>query len=94
MRSKRVNTMQTALVIGRATATIKHASLRGHKLLIVQPLMADARSPDGYPLLVVDAMGAGLGETVLITSDGRGARELLGTDVTPVRWTTIGIQDE
>ena len=86
--------MQTARVIGRATATLKHPSLRGHKLLLVQPLMADARSPDGYPLLVVDVLGAGPGENVLITSDGKGARELLGDDATPVRWTTIGIADE
>ena len=86
--------MQSALVIGRTTATLKHASLRGFKLLIVQPLMADSRTPDGYPLLVIDRLGAGPGETVIITSDGRGARELLGSDVTPVRWTTLGIQDE
>jgi microcompartment protein CcmK/EutM len=79
--------MQAALVIGRTTATIKHASLRGFKLLIVQPLMADS-------LLVVDGLGAGPGETVIITSDGRGARELLGSDATPVRWTTLGIKDE
>ena len=53
-------------------------SLRGQKLLLVQPQLADGRRPDGPPLLVVDALGAGMGETVMITSDGRGARELLG----------------
>ena len=86
--------MQAALVIGRTTATIKHASMRGYKLLIVQPLMADSHTSDGYPLLVIDGLGAGLGETVIITSDGRGARELLHSDATPVRWTTLGIKDE
>jgi ethanolamine utilization protein EutN len=86
--------MQPARVIGRADATIKHESLRGRKMLVVQPLMADRSTPDGYPLLVVDETGAGLGETVVITSDGRGARELLATDKTPVRWTTLGIEDE
>lgn len=86
--------MQSARVIGRADATIKHESLNGQKMLFVQPLMADRATRDGYPLLVVDKIGAGPGETVLITSDGRGARELLGTDNTPVRWTTLGIEDE
>jgi len=86
--------MQTALVIGRADATLKHESLRGRKLLLVQPLRADQRTPDGHPVLVVDEMGAGPGETVIISSDGRGARELLGTNQTPVRWTTLGIEDE
>ena len=85
--------MQNALVIGRTNATLKHQSLRGQKLLVAQPLMADG-APDGYPLLVVDGLGAGPGETIIITSDGRGARELLGVESTPVRWSTLGIKDE
>jgi len=85
--------MQLALVIGTATATIKHPSLEGRKLLVVQPRLADGRTPDGDPLLAVDGVGAGTGETVLITSDGRGAREMLGSETTPVRWTIIGIRD-
>jgi ethanolamine utilization protein EutN len=86
--------MQLARVIGTATATVKHPSLKGRKLLLVQPRLVDGRTPDGDPLLAVDGVGAGLGETVMITSDGRGARELLQTDITPVRWTIIGIRDE
>jgi len=85
--------MQLAKVIGTATATIKHETLIGAKLLLVLPLMADGRSPDGDPLLAVDGVGAGCGETVMITSDGRGARELLKAEATPVRWTIIGIKD-
>ncbi len=85
--------MLTALVIGTATATVKHESLAGHKLLVVQPRLANGHAADGYPLLVVDGVGAGIGETVLITSDGMGARQLLQTKITPVRWTAIGIQD-
>ncbi len=85
--------MQLAKVIGTATATIKHETLIGAKLLLVLPLMADGRSPDGDPLLAVDGVGAGRGETVMITSDGRGARELLKAEATPVRWTIIGIKD-
>jgi ethanolamine utilization protein EutN len=85
--------MQLAMVIGNATATVKHPSLRGQKLLLVQPHMADEWKGDGFPLLVVDGVGAGIGDTVMITSDGRGARELLGSDNTPVRWTTAGIKD-
>ena len=85
--------MQLAKVIGTATATMKHPTLVGTKLLLVQPALADGVTPDGDPLLAVDGVGAGIGETVMITSDGRGARELLKTDATPVRWTTIGIKD-
>lgn len=86
--------MQLAKVIGLATATMKHATLKGAKLLIVQPTLADGQSPDGDPLLAVDGTGAGWGEVVMITSDGRYARELLRAESTPVRWTVIGIKDQ
>ncbi len=85
--------MLSGRVIGTATATVKHASMRGWKLLIVQPLLADGRTPDGDPILAVDSLGAGRGETVIVSSDGRGTRELLQSDNTPVRWSIIGICD-
>ena len=85
--------MLLARVIGTATATIKHPTLRGAKLLLVQPYLADGQTPDGDPLLAVDSVGAGRGETVMITSDGRYVREWLKADATPARWTTIGIKD-
>ena len=86
--------MQLGIVVGTATSTIKHPSMNGQKLLIIQPTLSDGTSPDGDPVLAVDGVGAGRGETVMITSDGRGARELLKSEVTPVRWTVIGIKDE
>ena len=66
--------------------------MHGCKLLVVQPQLTDGR-PDGDPLLAVDGVGAGVGEEVMITSDGRGAREMLGHEATPVRWTIIGSCD-
>jgi ethanolamine utilization protein EutN len=86
--------MQIGRVLGTATATVKHPSLEGWKLLIVQTLAADGKSPDGEPMLVVDAMGAGVGEQVMISSDGKATRELLKSENTPVRWTVLGICDE
>jgi len=86
--------MLLARVIGTAIATIKHHSMRGRKLMIVQPLMADGVSPDGDPLVVVDGLGAGIGQRVILTSDGVWSRELLQTKATPVRWTVAGIADQ
>ena len=86
--------MQLGLVVGTASSTVKHATMQGQKLLIVQPLMADGIAPDGDPQIAVDAVGAGKGETVMITSDGKYMREMLKTDATPVRWSVIGICDE
>ena len=85
--------MQLGLVLGMTTATQKHASMEGQKLLIVQALMADLASADGDPLIAVDGVGAGIGDRVMISSDGDGAREMLDVDATPVRWTIIGIAD-
>lgn len=82
-----------AQVLGTATATVKHDSLVGAKLLIVQPLMADGASPDGDPLLAVDGVGARRGDRVMVTSDGRNTREVLKAENTPVRWSVIGIHD-
>ena len=85
--------MQPAKVIGSITATVKHSSMQGAKMLLVQPQLVEGQA-DGDPLIAVDGVGAGMGETVLITSDGRHSRKILQTDATPVRWTIIGIVDE
>lgn len=85
--------MLLGAVVGSATSTVKHASMQGCTLLVVQPLQADGQSPDGDPVLAVDSVGAGIGERVMLTSDGRFARERLQADATPVRWTVIGIED-
>jgi ethanolamine utilization protein EutN len=83
--------MQLGLVVGTATATLKHASLRSERMLVVQPLLADG-TPEGEPLLVFDRMGAGRGERVVITNDGRALQKLLGSN-TPARWSVLGVPD-
>jgi ethanolamine utilization protein EutN len=85
--------MQLGLVVGTATSTVKHPTLIGQKMLVVQPLMADGAAPDGDPQIAVDAVGAGKGERVMITSDGRFVRELVKHENTPIRWSVIGIAD-
>ena len=42
--------------------------------MLVKALQADGRTTEGDPILVIDSVGAGIGETVIITSDGIGAR--------------------
>jgi ethanolamine utilization protein EutN len=86
--------MQAAQVLGNATSTIKHPSLAGLKLLVCQPLMADQQRPDGPPLIAVDRHGAGMGETVILTSDGSAIREMFGLENSPIRWAVMGIVDE
>ncbi len=84
--------MQLAKVIGRATSTVKHPTMQGWRLLLTQPFGVSGQ-PDGAPQLVLDKHGAGRGDTVIISSDGKSARDMVGTEKTCVRWTVMGIVD-
>ena len=55
--------MQLARVIGDVVVTRKDENLRDRTLLVLQPIGADG-SPVGRTLVAVDAVGAGVGETV------------------------------
>jgi ethanolamine utilization protein EutN len=85
--------MQLGRVIGHATATIKHPSMNGWRLVVVQMLNA-ARQPEADPVLAVDKFGSNVGHVVVLNSDGKAAREMIGDDKSPVRWFVIGISDE
>lgn len=85
--------MQLARVMGTATATTKHPSMQGWRLLVTQPLAADGISSDGNPQLAIDHLGAAAGDLVIISSDGKLTRSLLKSEQTPVRWSVIGLPD-
>lgn len=85
--------MQIGLVVGHAISTVKHPTLVGWKLLIVQLLTKDEQ-PDGEPILVIDHLGAGAGDKVLATTDAVLVRELTGAKNSPIRWTVMGLVDE
>jgi ethanolamine utilization protein EutN len=50
-------------IIGNVVCTMKDPVLNGHKLLIVQPLDRKGRDK-GRPIIALDAVGAGAGETI------------------------------
>ena len=85
--------MQVALVVGSAVSTVKHATMKGWKLLVVQPLSVNEK-PDGEPQLAIDSLGANVGARVMISNDGKGTRELMGSKTSPVRWFLMGICDQ
>jgi ethanolamine utilization protein EutN len=85
--------MQLATVIGHATSTVKHPALNGWRLALVQPLGVD-RTPEADAMLAADNLGAGIGETVVLNSDGKAAREVMGNDKSPVRYWIIAVVDE
>ena len=85
--------MQIAVIVGQAIATVKHSSMLGWKLLVAQPLTPDEKE-DGEPILVIDALGAGLEGRVIVCNDGAGTRNLMGQKNSPVRWFVMGICDQ
>jgi microcompartment protein CcmK/EutM len=85
--------MQVGKVIGHATATVKHPTLTGWRLLVVQMLTPDDM-PDGEPVLTIDNLGAGAGMKVIVTTDAVQVRELTGSKNSPIRYSVMGLIDE
>jgi len=84
--------MQNGVVVGHATSVVKHRTLEGWRLLIVQ-LLTPAGTPDGEPILVGDHLGAGAGDEVMVTSDAGLVRELVKAKDSPLRYTVLGLVD-
>lgn len=84
--------MQLGRVIGTVVATVKDPSLDGIKLLIVQPMGRDG-SDRGRPLVALDSVGAGAGETVYWCRGREASFPFLPTEV-PTETTIVGIVDE
>jgi len=74
-------------------STIHHSIVDGKKLLLADRLDQNGKPTGGY-VIALDAIGAGMGETVLIIDEGNGARQVLDDDNAPLRSMVVGIVDE
>jgi len=83
--------MYLAKVIGTVWATRKDENLRTLKLQFIQPLNAK-REKTGDPLVAVDTIGAGPGETVFYIT-AREAVIPLPVEMAPVDASIVGIID-
>src|SRR5436305_13678188 len=89
--------MFVARVTGSVVATQKVASMVGHKLLAVEPYRVDEKTrdrlvPTGRTFVVVDTLGAGPGEMVLVCQ-GSSARLTPETEKLPIDAVVIGLVD-
>ncbi len=80
-------------VIGEVVATHKHVSHQGRKVLLVQPLNLDG-SDRGDAVLALDAVDAGVGDRILLATDGWAASSAVGRPQTPIDMAVIGFIDE
>ncbi|MBI1842526.1 MAG: EutN/CcmL family microcompartment protein [Verrucomicrobia bacterium] len=85
--------MLLARVEGNVTATRKHPSFEGWRLVICQPIGQMGR-PEGVPQVAIDSLGAGMHQRVILSSDGSAARVAVGDPRSPARWIIVGIVDE
>lgn len=80
-----------AQVIGTVWATRKDENMIGFKIQIIQPLNAHRQSA-GDPIMAVDTVGAGPGETVIYIT-AREATIPLPVEMAPVDASIVGIVD-
>lgn len=78
-------------VVGTCVATVKEPKLSGMKMLLVQPVTPKGENT-GSMVVAIDAVGAGLHETVLFAS-GSSARQTEITNNKPVDAVIMAIVD-
>ncbi len=83
--------MQLGRVVGTVVSTAKEPSLEGRKFLVVRALDLDAKETGGY-VVAIDAVGAGVGEVVLVSS-GSSARMTEATKDRPNDAVIMAIVD-
>lgn len=79
-------------IIGNVVATRKSPSHEGRKILMVQPLNLDG-TDRGEPVLALDAVDAGVGDKVLLVSEGFSAMTAVGRPNSPIDMAVIGVVD-
>ncbi len=84
--------MLISRVIGEIVATRKHASHEGLKTLVVQPLNLDGTNR-GDALVAVDSVDAGVGDLVLVATEGYSAMSSVGRPNSPIDMGVIAVID-
>lgn len=89
--------MYLGKVIGSVVSTKKDDSMRGRKLLMVRPMLADPDNPGTFKpgsntIVAIDTLGAGEGELVMF-AQGSSARQADGLKSVPVDAAIVGIVD-
>jgi ethanolamine utilization protein EutN len=79
-------------VIGKVVATMKNETLKGQRLLIVQPIDRDGHDK-GKAVVALDSVGAGAGEVVYWCRGKEASFPFLPEEV-PTETTIVGIVDE
>ncbi len=85
--------MRQCRVVGPLWASVKHPAYLGKALFVVQPI--DDKGADvGASFVAVDRAQAGVGDHVIVLTEGTGIRQILEEgDQVPIRSMIVGIVD-
>ncbi len=87
--------MKICRVIGTVVATVHQHDFDSLKLMLCQPLDVHGK-PHGTTIIAADRVQSGVGDKVLVMSEGNGCRQLWGVDVSAplsIRSAIVGIVD-
>ena len=85
--------MRTCRVIGPMWASVKHPAFAGRPMFVVQPIDEKGAST-GASFVAIDTVQAGVGDRVIVLTEGNGVRQILKMgDQVPIRSMIVGIVD-
>jgi len=85
--------MRCCRVVGPMWAAVKHPAYAGRTLFVVQPLDAEGKDI-GHSFVAIDNVQAGIGDKVIVLTEGTGVRQILKMgDIVPIRSMIVGIVD-
>jgi microcompartment protein CcmK/EutM len=73
-------------------ATVAHRGFAARPLFVVQPLDEHGRDA-GASFVAVDHAQAGVGDNVIVLTEGSGVRQILKAGELPIRSLIVGIVD-
>ena len=86
--------MMLCKIVGNVVSDIKIKDYEGLKILVVQPIDHEGNAK-GKTVLAMDAVQAGIGDTVLVSDEGGSARLILDEpEIMTIRTVVAGIVDE
>jgi ethanolamine utilization protein EutN len=85
--------MRCCRVVGPLWAAAKHPAFASRPLFVVQPV--DEHGKDtGTSFVAIDHVQAGVGDKVIVLTEGNGVRQILKMgDIVPIRSIIVGIVD-
>ena len=85
--------MRQCRVVGPMWAAVKHPAFAGRPLFVVQPLDENGKDT-GASFVAIDTVQAGIGDKVIVLTEGNGVRQILKMgDIVPIRSLIVGIVD-